>query len=72
MDDRHFGYKQNFLNYKCTAGREPQTLIVTIPYKPLLLLGGARERDENRETRKRERRDERVEAREGKRAGNRT
>jgi len=39
----------------------------------LLVLGGARERDENTERRTREReRDERVEGREGKRAGNRT
>jgi hypothetical protein len=67
MDDRHFGYNQKLLKHKCIAGREPQTLIVTVPCKPLLVLGGARERDENARER-----DERVEAREGKRAGNRT
>ncbi len=55
MDDRHFGYNQKFLKHKCIAGRELQTLILTIPCKPLLVLGGVRERDENTERRTRER-----------------
>jgi len=64
---------QKFLKHKCIAGRELQTLILTIPCKPLLVLGGVRDRDENTERRTREReRDERVEGREEKRAGNRT